>query len=53
MFDTVDHNLMFVPYVASEDADTLDVVFRSPEDELRGELGEPLSDPTHLNKHSI
>ncbi|TFK74193.1 alcohol oxidase [Pluteus cervinus] len=31
----MDHNLMFVPYVANEDADTLDVVFRSPEDELQ------------------
>ncbi|TFK36632.1 GMC oxidoreductase-domain-containing protein [Crucibulum laeve] len=31
----MDHNLVFVPYIASDDADTMDVIFRGSEDELQ------------------
>jgi hypothetical protein len=30
----LDHNLIFCPYLASEDADTLDVIFRDQEEQL-------------------
>jgi alcohol oxidase len=30
----LDHNLTFPPYLASEDADTLDVIFREKEAQL-------------------
>ena len=31
-----DHNVMFIPYIASEDADTMDAIFRATEDEIKG-----------------
>jgi hypothetical protein len=30
----LDHNLIFSPYLASEDADTLDAIFRDKEEQL-------------------
>lgn len=30
----IDHNLIFIPFFASEDADTFDPVFRGTEEEL-------------------
>jgi hypothetical protein len=32
-----DHNLMFVPYLAAEEAETLDGIFREDEHELESE----------------
>jgi alcohol oxidase len=35
--DPTDHNLVFSPFIASEDADTLDVLFWGEEDQLERE----------------
>lgn len=33
---TIDHDVLFVPYFASEDAETLDAISRNEPEEIRG-----------------
>ena len=49
----VDHNLVVTPYIASEDADTLDALFRGKEVELERESIQPLSSTESQSPSSV
>lgn len=49
-FGIVDHNVVFVPYLADEEAETLDALFREDVDEEESELPSSVSSvPFSLN----
>ncbi|PPQ69811.1 hypothetical protein CVT25_009748 [Psilocybe cyanescens] len=48
----MDHNVVFLPFVATEDADTLDQLFRGSEEEIKPYETQWLKDGTGLMSHN-